>query len=151
MEPLPAHGPRLVPLRAHGFLALTMPIHERGKPFIDDTPSTGTIFTTITTRALALQEVATALGSSEDLERMAAALLPVAAGAVGSREGALFLAEPGGGYRLLSLYGTPDDLRAGLEESLVEQAAAGVAGASAGSVDQAGILQDEEFVTWCDE
>lgn len=128
-----------------------MPIHEKGKPFLDDTPSSGTVLTTISTRALALQEVATALGSSEDLEEMVAALLPVAAGAVGSRESALFVAESPGEYRLLSMYGAPADLRASLEESLVEQAAAGVAGASVGSIVRAAILADEEFVAWCGE
>jgi GAF domain-containing protein len=128
-----------------------MPIHEKGKPFTDDLPSSGTIFTTITTRALTLQEVAAALGSSEDLEQMIAALLPVAAGGVGSREAALFLAEPGGGYRLLSLHGTPEDLKARIEESIVEQAAAGVAGASADSVDRAAVLKDEEYAAWCEE
>src|SRR6266850_7606196 len=151
MELLRAHGPRLGPFRERGLLALTMPIHPGGRPSIDDTPSSATIFTTITTRALALQEVALALGSSEDLERMAAALLPVTAGAVGSREGALFLAESKGEYRLLSVYRAPEDLRTGLEESLVEQAAAGVGGASSGSVGRTAILKDEEFVTWCEE
>ncbi|HKW51496.1 MAG TPA: GAF domain-containing protein, partial [Candidatus Eisenbacteria bacterium] len=128
-----------------------MPIHEKGKPFLDDTPSSGTVLTTISTRALALQEVATALGSSEDLEKMVAALLPVAAGAVGSRESALFVAESPGEYRLLSMYGAPADLRASLEESLLEQAAADVAGASVGSIVRAAILADEEFVAWCGE
>ncbi|HEY6221744.1 MAG TPA: GAF domain-containing protein, partial [Candidatus Eisenbacteria bacterium] len=128
-----------------------MPIHEKGKPFLDDTPSSATVFTTVTTRALALQEVAHALGSSEDLERMAATLLPVAAGAVGSREGALFIAESEGEYRLVSLHGTPEDLKAGLEESLLEQAAAGIGGASADAVERPAILKDEEFVTWCEE
>ena len=128
-----------------------MPLHPTGRPAIDDTPSSGTIFTTITTRALALQEVALALGSSEDVEQMAAALLPVAAGAVGSREAGLFLSESEGEYRLLSLSGTPDDLKAGLEESLVEQAAASVAGGADGPVDRSTILKDAEYVSWCEE
>lgn len=128
-----------------------MPFHPTGKPAIDDTPSSATVFTTITTRALALQEVALALGSSEDLDQMAAALLPVAAGAVGSREGCLFLSESEGEYRVLKLHGTPDDLKAGLEESLVEQAAASVGGGSESAVERAAILQNAEFKTWCEE
>jgi GAF domain-containing protein len=128
-----------------------MPIHPAGRPPIGDTPSSGTIFTSITTRAIAFQEVATALGSAESLGQMAAALLPVAAGAVGSREGALFIVEPGGEYRLASFHGTPDDLTARLQESLVEQAAAGVGGASEDAVERSAILKDEEFVAWCEE
>lgn len=128
-----------------------MPIHPPGRPAIDDTPSSGTIFTTITTRALALQEVALALGSSEELDQLAAALLPVVAGAIGSREGGLFLSESEGDYRLLSLNGTPEDLKEGLEESLVEQAAASVAGGAEGPVDRPAILQNAEFLAWCEE
>jgi GAF domain-containing protein len=128
-----------------------MPIHPTGKPFIDDTPSSGTIFTTVTTRALALQEVAHAIGSSEDVQRMAAALLPVAAGAVGSREAALFLSESEGEYEILSLHGAPEDLRASIEESLVEQAAASVAGGSEDAVEKSAILRAPEFVAWCEE
>ena len=128
-----------------------MPIHPTGRPSIDEAPSSATIFTTITTRALALQEVALALGSSETLEQMAAALLPVAAGAVGSREGALFIAESEGEYQLLSLHGTPEDLKAGLEESLIEQAAASVGGGAEGPVGRAAILEDESYRAWCEE
>jgi hypothetical protein len=95
--------------------------------------------------------VALALGSSENVEQMAAALLPVAAGAVGSREGALFLSEAEGEYRILSLHGTPDDLKAGLEESLVEQAAASVGGGSEGVVERSAVLKDPEYIAWCEE
>ena len=48
----------------------------------------GDVLAQVTTRALALEEVALALASSEDVDEMAAALLPVVAGAVGAREAA---------------------------------------------------------------
>ena len=124
----------MVPLRARRLLAVT-------------TAKTD-ILATVTARALALEEVALALASSEDVETMAAALLPVVAGAVAAHEAGLILAEGEGQFRLLAQHGTADDLREELEESLVEQAAASVAAASEGPVEREGILGDESFQEW---
>jgi GAF domain-containing protein/biotin carboxyl carrier protein len=109
------------------------------------------VFTAVTTRALALQEVALALASSDDVETMAAAFLPLASGALGVREGALFLVPAEDEYRLNTLHGTPEDFREKLEESLVEQAAASVAGGAERPVACEEILQDPSFVAWCEE
>ncbi len=109
------------------------------------------VFTAVTTRALALQEVALALASSDDIDRMAAAFLPLASGALGAREGALFLVPRENEYQLSTLHGTPEDLKEMLEESLVEQAAAGVAGGSEGPVTRETILKDPSYIEWCGE
>ncbi len=109
------------------------------------------VLAAVATRALALEEAALALASSEDVGGMAAALLPVVAGAVGAHEGALFLTEPGGQNRLTAIHGAPDELREGLEESLVDQAAASVAAASDEAVARDAILEDDSFGEWCEE
>lgn len=127
------------------------PTTGRPAPLPDPTPSSGTIFTAVTTRALALQELALALAGNDEIEAMAAAVLPVAAGAVRSREAALFLADAEGNFQILTFHGTPDELREGLEESLVEQAAASVGGGSEGAVSRAAILVDESYKAWCEE
>jgi GAF domain-containing protein len=111
----------------------------------------GDVLAQVTTRALALEEVALALASSEDVDEMAAALLPVVAGAVGAREAALILAESEGQYRLTAQHGAPEDLREGLEESPVEQAAASVAASSEEWLAREGISEDDAFQEWREE
>ncbi len=117
----------------------------------DATPSSGTIFTAVTTRALALQELALALAGNDDIEAMAAAVLPVAAGAVRASEAALFLADADGNFRISTFHGTPAELREGLEEGLVEQAAASVGGGSEGAIVRAALLEEESYKEWCKE
>lgn len=109
------------------------------------------VFTAVTTRALALQEVALALASSDDIGKMSAAFLPLAAGALGAREGSLFLTPREDEFELSTLHGTPDDVREQLEESLVEQAAAGVAANSESPVARDAILKDPSYLEWCVE
>lgn len=118
---------------------------------IDRMTTTSGVFTAVTTRALALQEVALALASSDDVEKVSAAFLPLASGALGAREAALFLVPAENEYQLNTLHGAPEDLRERVEESLVEQAAAGIAGSSDVPVAREQILQDAEYVEWADE
>jgi len=117
---------------------------------IDRVTTTSGVFTAVTTRALVLQEVALALASSDDVEKVAAAFLPLASGALGAREGALFLVPSENEYQLGTLHGTPEELRGRVEESLVEQAAAGIAGGSEAPVSREQILKDPEYVEWAD-
>ena len=111
-------------------------------------PIASDILATVTARALALEEVALALASSEDVETMAAALLPVVAGTVGAGEAGLLLAESDGQFRLVAEHGTPEDLREGLQVSLVEVAAASVAASAEGPVGRDEVLGDESFQEW---
>ena len=110
--------------------------------------NSGDILAAVTTRALALQEVAVSLAEHETAEAMGQAFLPTVAGAVGSREAALLVMEPGDQYRMVALHGVADDLAEGVEESAVEQAAASVAAGSGGSLTAAEIVEDESFVAW---
>ena len=124
---------------------------EKPRDQVPDRPVVaGDILAQVTTRALALEEVALALASSEDVDEMAAALLPVVAGAVGAGEAGLILAEGEGRFRLTAQHGAPEDLREGLEESLVEQAAASVTAASDAWMAREGIAEDGSFQEWRD-
>ncbi|HET9253522.1 MAG TPA: efflux RND transporter periplasmic adaptor subunit [Candidatus Eisenbacteria bacterium] len=110
--------------------------------------TSGDILAAVTTRALALQEVALALAEHETPEEMAAALLPTVAGAVGAREAALLVSEPGDAFRMAATHGVPGDLAGAVEESAVEQAAASVAANTGHPLLGAEIEQDESFVEW---
>jgi transcriptional regulator with GAF, ATPase, and Fis domain len=110
--------------------------------------TSGEILAAVTTRALALQEVAVALAEHETAETMGAVFLPTVAGAVGAREGALIVAEPGETYRVASVHGVPSDLSAGIEASAVEQAAASVVASSGTHLTVEEIVGNESFVEW---
>lgn len=120
----------------------------QGRP--QDT-SRSDLLAAVATRALALQEVGLALASSEALEGMAAAFLPVAAGAVGASEAALLIAEGPGGFRTVARHGVAQDVKETLDESLVEQAATSVASESEEPALRDSILEDESFLEWCRE
>jgi transcriptional regulator with GAF, ATPase, and Fis domain len=106
------------------------------------------ILAAVTTRALALQEVALALAEHETTETMAAAFLPTVAGAVGAREAALLVSGAGESYRMAAVHGVPADLAEGIEESAVEQAAASVTAGSETHRTGNEIAEDESFVEW---
>ena len=110
--------------------------------------SSGDILAAVTTRALALQEVALALAEHETAEAMAAAFLPTVAGAVGAREAALLVSEPGDTFRVAAVHGVPDDLSDGIEESAVEQAAASVAATTGHHLTGEEIEGEASFVEW---
>lgn len=110
--------------------------------------TSGEILAAVTTRALALQEVALALAEHETALTMAAAFLPTVAGAVGCREAGLLVVDPEETYGMVALHGVPADLAEGVEESRVEQAAASVVAGSGSHLTAEEILEDESFVEW---
>lgn len=110
--------------------------------------TSGEVLAAVTTRALALQEVALALAEHETAETMGESLLPTVAGAVGSHEAALLVADSGESFRMVALHGLPPDLAEGIEESAVEQAAASVVASASAHFTGAEIAADESFVEW---
>lgn len=106
------------------------------------------VFATVATRALELEDIALALASSEEIEPIAAAFLPIVAGAVGSGEACLFLKEGEGSYRAVGHHGYAEDQADIVEESAVEEAACGVAEGSEEPVTRDAILGDESFQEW---
>lgn len=113
--------------------------------------STPDVFAAVATRALELEDIAVALASSEDIEPMAQAFLPIVAGAVRAGEACLFLAEGEGSFRAAGHHGYAGELIEAVEESLVELAACGVAGDQEGPITRGGVLEDESFQSWCAE
>jgi multidrug efflux pump subunit AcrA (membrane-fusion protein) len=109
------------------------------------------LLTAVATRALALQEAALALGSSEDVEVMAAKFLPIVSAALGAREAALLLVSGEDQFQFMGGHGIPTDLVNPMQESLLEQAAASVASSSPRPIARDAILEDEAYVAWCEE
>jgi multidrug resistance efflux pump/GAF domain-containing protein len=109
------------------------------------------VFASVATRALELEDIALALASSEEIEPMAAAFLPIVAGAVRSGEACLFLAEGGDSFQTVGHHGYPEDQAEAVEESLVEQAVCSVAGDQEGPITRDALIQEEAFVAWCQE
>jgi GAF domain-containing protein/multidrug resistance efflux pump len=109
------------------------------------------VFATVATRALELEDIALALASSEEIESIATAFLPIVAGAVRAGEACLFLSEGEGGFRAVGHHGYPAELIEAVEESLVEQAACGVAADLEGPITRRDLLEEESFTAWCAE
>jgi multidrug efflux pump subunit AcrA (membrane-fusion protein)/GAF domain-containing protein len=109
------------------------------------------LFAGVATRALELEDIALALASSEEIEPMAAAFLPIVAGAVRSGEACLFLAEGGDSFQAVGHHGYPEDQAEAVEESLVEQAVCSVAGDQEGPITRDAVIGEEAFTAWCEE
>ncbi|HEY7726978.1 MAG TPA: efflux RND transporter periplasmic adaptor subunit [Candidatus Eisenbacteria bacterium] len=109
------------------------------------------IFATVATRALELEDIALALSSSEEIEPMAHAFLPIVAGAVRAGEACLFLSEGEDSFRPVGHHGYASDLIEAVEESLVEQAACGVAGDRDDPITRDALLVDPAYTAWCEE
>ncbi len=109
------------------------------------------VFATVATRALAMEDIARALASSEEIGEMSRAFLPIVANAVRSGESCLLLAQGGDTFEIAGHHGYAADQEALLEESLVEQAAASVAGEAERPVTRDAVLEDESFRAWCAE
>ncbi len=109
------------------------------------------VFATVATRALALEDIATAFASSEEIGEMGRAFLPIFSNAVRAGESCLFVAQGGDSFEAVAHHGYAPDQEALIEESLVEQAAASVAGEAPGPISRASILEDESFQAWCRE
>ncbi len=109
------------------------------------------LLTQVATRALALQEAAIALGSSEDLETMATAFLPILAAALGTNEAALLHVESEDQFRFIARHGLQPEIEDALDESLLEHAACSVAASSEDPVTRETIVSSESYVAWCEE
>jgi GAF domain-containing protein len=106
------------------------------------------VFATVATRALELEDIALALASSEEIEAMAAAFLPIVAGAVRSGEACLFLRGSDGSFESVGHHGYSEDWVAIIKESIVEPVVLGVAEQSEEPVTRDAILEDEGFREW---